>query len=334
MAITIKDVAQKAQVGIGTVSRVLNNSPAVKDSTRQKVKDAIADLNYTPNPHARHLSMGKTWHIGVMLPHLTLPSYIERLRGVQYALQDTEYELILYSVGNPSQRDKYFDKLSKSKDIDGLLIISLPPNKEQAEKFVKSKTPIVLVDASQENLCHIIVDDIAGGELATQHLIDLGHRKIAFLSDHLDTPFQRSAEDRYTGYRQALEKAEIRLQEKYLITGKIGRQDARQMAKKLLALESPPTAIFAASDTQAIGVLDAAKELNIQIPSELSVIGYDGIRDSEYVNLTTVSQPLLDSGVRGIELLLKAIASKHAKCVKHIQPIKLVKRGTTSPPQH
>lgn len=333
MAITIKDVAKKAQVGVGTVSRVLNNSPSVSKSTRNKVKETIAELNYNPNPNARRLSQGKTWHIGVVLPHLTLPSYIERLRGVQHALEDKEYDLVLYGVGNPAQRDSHFLKLSTKPQVDGLLIISLPPNDQQAERFVKCNIPTVLVDACHEKMSYVTVDDVMGGRLATQHLIDLGHRRIAFLSDLLETPFQRSFENRYKGYRQVLEEAKLPFQEKYMIMGEHGRRNARQMARKLLALESPPTAIFAASDTQAIGVLDLAKEQNILVPEELSVIGYDGIRDAEYVNLTTISQPLFESGVTGTNLLLKAITSGPGEHTAHIQPIQLVERKTTGPPK-
>ncbi|MEA3352081.1 MAG: LacI family DNA-binding transcriptional regulator [Chloroflexota bacterium] len=334
MTVTIRDVAREAQVGVGTVSRVLNDSPAVSNHTRQKVKRTIANLDYAPNPNARRLSLGKTWQVAVVLPNLTFPSYVERLRGVQHALVDSEYDLVLYGISNPAQQDKYFAKLSTKSQVDGLLIISLPPNEQQVDRFLESGVPAVLVDASHEKICHVVVDDIAGGKLATQHLIKLGHCKIAFLSDYLDTPFQHSAEDRYIGYRQSLEDADIPYQENYKLTGERGRRNALLLAKTLLTSDTPPTAIFAASDTQAIGVLDAAKGLNIQVPDELSVIGYDDIRDSEYMNLTTISQPLFDSGVTATNLLLKTIASKQKEAFRHLLPIKLIERKTTASPKH
>jgi LacI family transcriptional regulator len=258
---------------------------------------------------------------------------VERLRGVQHVLANSEYDRVLYRIGSPSQRDEYFSKLSQKSQVDGLLIISLPPTDEQAEHFVKNNVSTILVDADHEKLSHIIVDDIAGGMLATEHLIDLGHRKIAFLSDYLETPFQRSAEDRFTGYQKALQKHGIPFTERYLKTGKHGRRHAYLMTKALLKQADPPTALFAASDTQAIGALDAAKKLGVQVPEEFSVIGYDGIRDAEYVNLTTISQPLFNSGVIGTKMLINAIQTPQEEPKKHLLPIKLVERKTTAPPQ-
>lgn len=332
MSATIKDVAEKAQVGVGTVSRVLNNSPSVSRSTREKVQQAIEELNYTPNPNARRLSLGKTWHIAVVLPYLTFPSYVERLRGVQHFLADSEYDLMLYSIGNPQQRDEYFSRLSQKSQVDGLLVISLPPTDHQAEHFVNNNIPAVLVDAQHDLISSVTVDDIAGGTLATQHLISLGHRKIAFLSDTLETPFQRSAEDRFIGYRNTLSAHDIPLHEKYIKTGKMGRRNAYLMTKELLQQPDPPSAIFAASDTQAIGALDAAKVLHIPVPEQLSVIGYDGIRDAEYLNLTTISQPLFNSGVIGTKILINTIQTGRLKPQNHMLPIQLVDRKTTAPP--
>lgn len=335
MSITIRDVAQKAQVGVGTVSRVLNDNPAVSDHTRKKVKNVITELGYTPNPNAQRLSSGKTWHIAVMLPHLTFPSYVERLRGVQHALANSEYDLVLYGIGSPKQRDKYFEKLLTKTRVDGLIIISLPPTESQANNFVESGIPTVLVDASHVKLPHVVVDDIAGGKFATQHLIDLGHHKIAFLSNQIETPYQQSSKDRYNGYRQALEDAYIPCEENYILTCGRRRQDAYATTKAFLRSNSSPTAIFVASDTQAIGVLDAAEELNIHVPNDLSIVGYDNIRDSEYVGLTTISQPLFNSGATGTNLLLEILSSKKDKRpIKHLLPIKLVKRRTTAPPNN
>ncbi|MCJ7700573.1 MAG: LacI family transcriptional regulator, partial [Anaerolineales bacterium] len=147
MPATIRDVARKANVGIGTVSRVLNDSPAVRDKTRQKVLTAIEALDYTPNPIARRLSTGQTLTIGVILPYLTLPSYIERLRGVQSTLADSKYDLVLFAIENPHQRDAYFQNLSLKSKVDGVLLISLPPDDEQARRFAQSRLPTVLIDA-------------------------------------------------------------------------------------------------------------------------------------------------------------------------------------------
>jgi DNA-binding LacI/PurR family transcriptional regulator len=334
MPATIRDVARKANVGVGTVSRVLNDSPAVREETRQKVLAVIQELDYTPNPIARRLSTGQTLTIGVILPYLTMPSYIERLRGVQYTLADSEYDLVLFDIENPSQRDAYFQNFSIKSRVDGALLISLPPNDEQATRFTNSNIPTVLIDAYHPDLCCIYPDDVEGGRIATQHLIELGHRKIAYLSDYLSTPFHPSMRLRYQGYREALAKENIPFDPKYHIEGERGRINARVMAKELLSMDDPPTGIFAASDTQAIGIIDAAHELGIRIPEDLSVVGFDDIRDAAYVDLTTIDQHLVRSGIDGAKMLLDLLAEPNPKTKrKHTISVDLVVRGTTGPPQ-
>lgn len=324
-------MAKKANVGIATVSRVINKSPAVSEETRQKVLEAIAELDYTPNPMAQRLSLGRTLTIGVITPFLTLPSYTERLRGIQHAIADSKYDLVLFSVGNPNQKDVYFERLSRKSRVDGLLILSLSPDDKQARRFIESSLPIVLIDAEHKNMCRIVVDNISGGRNATKHLIELGHKKIAFLSDELDTPFNfNGMRDRYTGYRQALAEAGISFNPKYHFEGEVGGWEAFQQAKELLELKDRPTAIFAASDTYAIGVMKAAQEYNIEVPEELSVIGFDGIRDAEYLGITTMKQPLYESGIEGVRLLFDLIDGE-SKPHKRVQlPIKLTLRETTS----
>ena len=334
MPATIRDVAKRANVGIGTVSRVLNDSPSVSDETRKKVLAAIDELDYRPNPIARQLSTGRTLTIGVILPHLTMPSYVERLRGVQRALADTEYDLILFSVENPVQRDTFFEDLSWAPRVDGILIISLPPTDKQAERFANSQIPTVLVDAYHPDLCCIVTDDIDGGRMVTEYLIGLGHHKIAFLGDFLETPFHPSMRFRFQGYQEALYEAGIPFSPNYHVEGHNDRRTARKLANQLLSLEDPPTAIFAGCDTQAIGVLDKARELGIGIPEELSVIGYDGIRDAEYLNLTTIEQHLFDSGIEGVQLLFQALEHGTDKPCRKNVPFELVIRGTCAPPHH
>jgi len=326
---TIRDVAKHANVGIATVSRVLNNNPSVSDETRQAVLSAIEELDYTPNPIARQLSTGRTSTIGVILPYLTMPSYVERLRGVQHALAETDYRMVLFSVGKPTERDTYIKDLPRNNLVDGILIISLPPDDEQAERLANADIPTVLVDAYHQNLCSILTDDVKGGKMATQHLIDLGHKRIAFLSEPLETPFHPSTKYRYQGYRQALEENKIPFKPEYQISGHRGRFKAKKMAKQLLTLAEPPTAIFAGNDTLAIGVLDKAKDLGIKVPKELSVIGFDGIRDAEYTMLTTIDQNLFESGVEGVHMLMDALETTPATpCEKRLS-LNLIQRRTT-----
>jgi len=337
MPATIRDVARQAGVGLGTVSRVLNNSSLVSEATRQRVQDVIEQLDYVPSPTARRLSLGKTLSITVVVPWFTRPAEVERLRGVEHTLSETEYDLILYNVETPRQRDAAFSSLLRRERTDGALIISLSPRDDDISRLVHSSVPIVLVDANHDSLTRlnrVIVDDMAGGQMATQHLIDLGHRRIGYISDPLETVMNfTSSRHRYQGYRQALGAANIPFQPEYQGQGEHGRYEARHLASLMLARAERPTAIFAASDTQALGVIEAAQDQGLRVPEDLSVIGYDDIEVAEYAGLTTVRQMLYESGKRGIELLLDKLADPATEPICEVMPTQLIVRKTTSPPQ-
>jgi DNA-binding LacI/PurR family transcriptional regulator len=333
--VTIKEVAKRAKVSIATVSRVLNSSDKVTQGTREKVLAACKDLGYSPNLQAKRLKLGKTHTIMAVLPFLTLPSIIERLRGVLEAFAASEFDLIPFSVENPQEREIYLASLSNRSRSDGVLIISMPITESQVQRFQDIGMPVVLIDSHHRTLKRIIVDDIAGGEMATDHLLELGHERIAFISDHLDNPLQFSSmADRFQGYRKALEEKQVKFNPQYQKQGKHGREEAKQMALELLNLSIPPTAIVAASDTQAIGVLDAARHMNISVPRQLSVIGYDDIRDADYVNLTTIKQPLYESGLEGGKAILQQIENGLLEPLEIQLPVSLIIRGTTAAPNH
>jgi DNA-binding LacI/PurR family transcriptional regulator len=217
--------------------------------------------------------------------------------------------------------------------VDGAIIVSIQLNGDQIERLQQRKIPVVLIDAQHPNMNMVYIDDVAGGRMATQHLIDLGHRRIGFLSDYLENPFDFvSMRHRYKGYRQALEEADIEFNPNYQQEGALGGREAYQKAVHLLTLPERPTAIFAASDTHAIGVLKAAQDLSIKIPEELSVIGYDDIRDAEYLNLTTIRQHLFEIGVEGANMLLNTLKAPNGLPRKLQLPTQLVVRGTTAKP--
>lgn len=332
---TIRDVARKAGVGLGTVSRVLNNSPFVSEATRERVRVVIDDLHYVPNVTARRLSLGKTLTIAVIVPFFTRPSFIERLRGIEHTLTESDYDLIIYNVETVKRRDECMREIPHRDLADGVLILSLSPRDDDIPYLERADVPIVLVDANHNSLAalnRVIVNDVDGGEKATQYLIDLGHRKIGYISDYLEDPFNfTSSYDRFWGYRQALSRAGINFRPEFHAQGSHGRFEARILASQMLKLEDRPTAIFAASDTQAMGVVEAARELGLKIPEDLSIIGYDDIEVAEYLGLTTIRQMLYESGQRGVELLLNTIESKPVVPVCEIMPTELVVRRTTSP---
>jgi DNA-binding LacI/PurR family transcriptional regulator len=333
MPVTIRDVARRAGVGIATVSRVLNGSPSVSEETRARILEAIEALNYTPNPIARRLSTGRTLTIGVIVPYFTLPDFVRRLQGVQSALVASAYDLVLFSVESPAQRDKYLLDLPRQTRVDGLLVLSLAISDSHLGRFTNAGIPVVLVDDDHPQANRVTVDHTAGAQAAIAHLLGLGHRRIAFIGDLSEQPLgYPGAEQRLQGYLSALDSQGIEPPPDYIQSGKPGREAARQMARQLFALADPPTAIFAATDTQAIGALEAARAAGLRVPEQLSVVGYNDIRDAEYLNLTTIHQPLFESGARAVELLLSQIESPQPEPRQVRLETRLVIRQTTAPP--
>lgn len=330
---TISDVAREAGVGVGTVSRVLNDSPRVSKTTRQNVLRVMDELDYVPNPFARCLSMGRTLTLAVIVPFFTRPSFVERLRGVEAAIAETEYDLVLHNVETVDKRDQCFHCVPRQGRIDGMLILSLSPSDEHADHICRSGVPTVLIDAEHPGLPSMAVDDVEGGYRAARHLLNLGHECLGFVGDTYPNPFNfTSSYHRYLGCKKALAEAGIAHRPAYYETGAHAVDVARELTHRLLSLPQPPTAIVAASDTQAMGVLEAARERGVAVPEDLSVVGYDDIEIAQYLNLTTVRQPLFESGWRGTHLLFQVIDEGAPGSVGEELPVELVLRGTTAPP--
>jgi LacI family transcriptional regulator len=331
-AATIAEVATQAGVGASTVSRVLNGGQ-VSQRAKARVLAAIEDLEYRPRASARSLVTGSTGTLALVIPFFTHPSSVERVRGVLAALDATEYELVVCNVATPAHRDEYLGPRTPLDRSDGLLITSLRPTDAEAEAFVRAGSPVVLLDAHHPMLPSLLIDDVEGGLLATRHLIELGHERIAFVGDRPDPGFGFVASDRRReGYRRALADAGLPADPELERVGPHGRPVAHRLTRELLSLEEPPTAIFAASDTQALGVLEAAGYEGIDVPGELSVVGFDDIEVAPYVGLTTVHQPLEDSGRLGIERLIGALDGAEPDPREQRLPLRLEVRRTTAPP--
>ncbi len=329
----IADVAALAGVGVATVSRVLNGHASVRPVTRQRVLEAIDVLDYRPSALARNLSLGRAHAIGVVVPFFTSASAVERIRGVVTGLAGSPYDLALFDVESEERRMRAFRLFDRGDRADGLLAISVIPPANEAARMRKARLPVVLVDAPYDDLPTVLIDDVAGGELATRHLVELGHRRIAFVGDKPRDDFRFAASrDRTRGYELELERAGIEVRREFVREGTLSRHVARSIALELLRLGEPPTAIFAASDTQALGVLEAARELGKRVPEELSVVGFDDVELAAYAGLTTVRQPLFESGLRGAQLLLQVLEGEELGAYTELLPVELVARSTTGPP--
>jgi DNA-binding LacI/PurR family transcriptional regulator len=328
--LTIRDVARRANVGVGTVSRVLNDSPLVSDETRERVRRTIDELGYRRSATARNLSLGRTQTIGVVTPFVTSASVNERLRGVVARLQhEGDYDLLLFDATTAAQRADAFRDFIRSDRVDGVLIVSLQPSDAEIQQLQRAGLPVVLIDARHGSLPSVAIDDAHGGELAAEHLLARGHRRIGFVGDAPSPLGFSSSEERSRGMRRRLARAGLAPSATVEALGEHGRAEAQALALELLRSGDPPTAIFAASDLQAMGVLQAARALGLRVPQELAVIGFDDIDAAEVLGLTTVRQPLRDTGLRGTELLLEALRGHARETAQVLAPLTVVARSTT-----
>ena len=324
-------MATRAGVGVATVSRVLNGHPNVRPATRDRVLDAIRTLNYRPSSVARNLSLQRTMVVGAVVPWFTNPSAVERVRGIVEGLSGSPYDLTVFDVESEDRQRRAFELFDRGDRADGLLVVSTLPPDVEVERIRAARLPCMLVDGVHAALPSIAVDDVEGGEMATRHLVELGHRRIALIGD---TPPEFRfdwSRDRTRGYERALERAASSCVASTCARARACCTSRAARRRELLWLPERPTAIFAASDTQAFGTLEAARALGMRVPEELSVIGFDDIEVASYVGLTTVRQPLYESGRRGAELLLRALYGRPVDARTELLPLELVVRGTTGP---
>jgi len=331
--VTMAQVAVDAGVSIPTVSRVINRSAPVAAGTRASVLQSIERLGYHPNPMARGLSRGHSATVLVILPHITEPSTTLRLSGLIGVLRNSPYELHVVDLERPvGQRLRPIGEIVLQNRPAGVVIISLPPDDDDHRRFHDVGVPVVLVDSPSPELPSDFVDDVAGGEMATSHLITLGHTRIGFIGDREDTAIGVPASaDRRRGYEKAMDAARVVIQSEYVRTAPHGAKTAEELAEQILALEEPPTAIFAASDVQAFGVLAAARSAGVRVPHELSVIGFDDIDAASLMGLTTIRQPLEVSGRRAGMHLLALLGHPTEDELPEFPQLELVVRDTTAP---
>ncbi|HET9522151.1 MAG TPA: LacI family DNA-binding transcriptional regulator [Candidatus Limnocylindrales bacterium] len=336
-AVTIRDVARRAGVSVATASRALNGKQVVHPETRDRILAVMEELGFAPSPAARRLSLGRTLTVGVVVSFLTRPQAAERIRGVDAVLADSEFDLVIYNVESVQKRDHYLGTLAQSQRTDGLLVMSLPPSPDVVAVLGRAPVPVVFIDVHTPSVAampRVIGDDVAGGALAAQHLMALGHRSIGFIGDAVSSPFGfTSSTDREAGFTRELASSGVVIPPHWFGHGAHGRYEARALAGRMLNEDDRPTAIFAASDTQALGVIAAASEAGLHVPDDVSVIGYDDIEAADYVGLSTVRQQLFESGRRGAEILLGEIDHRADEPPVVQLPPELVVRATTAPPK-
>jgi len=303
--VTIQDVAKKAKVSVSTVSRVLNGRVDVASETKDRIHSVIDVLGYTTNLAARSMRSHKKNLVGLIMPDIAYPFAIEVMKGVNRAIAESEFDLLVYTTGDvrksgrASHEQKYVSLLTNSIS-DGVIIVA-----PVAGEF-SMDAPIVSIDplASNPNYPAVHATNYQGALDAMGYLMGLGHKRIGFISGRAEL---ESSNRRLMGYRAALETAGIPIDEKLIASGDYTTETGISGAQELLALEKPPTAIFASNDQMAMGVFQLAEELGIRIPEDLSVIGFDNITESKYMGLTTVDQFISDMGYVATQMLIKII---------------------------
>lgn len=328
---TLADVAAHAGVGIGTASRVLSGSPNVSPEMRERVLASAGLVGYQRTRRTASQQDKYPGYVGVVVPLFDSPSVTPRLRGIISRLQPHDLELVLYNVDSPAQARKQLVEIPKHTALRALIVLSLPVTDEQAAHLLEAPFPTVLADSVNPALPSLRVDDRAGGEMATNHLISLGHTRIAFVGEPPNNPYGfSSSSNREVGYRRALHAAGIPVDPQLSRHGAHVRSAGRQMASELLSLADPPTAIVASSDVQAMGCMEAAEAHGIRVPDDLSIVGYDDIEVASVLGITTIRQPLERSGQRAAELVIEALSSGPRRPFVEQMEVDLVVRSTTA----
>jgi DNA-binding LacI/PurR family transcriptional regulator len=330
---TIRDVAHEAGVGLGTVSRVLAGGQQVAEGTRQRVAAAIERLGYHPNPSARALKQGRAQTIEVIAPLLVRFYYFEVVGGILAALAATDYSLIVRVLERPPDAERAFAEVDRRGPSAGVLIVRARPSDELVARLARSEIPVVLVDAPRPDLPGVGVDHRCAAAMMTEHLLALGHRRVA-LADRPDDPFDAAVlRARRQGYREALGRAGVEPRPQYEPPTDWSAEGGAAALEALLTLAEPPTAIMTGSDTQAIGVLDQARRRGLAVPGDLAVCGYGDIELARYLDLTTVRVPMRAMGELAVARLLAAINGQEHRAEQLLLPAELVIRATCGAPR-
>jgi len=327
--ITIDDVAAKAGVSLGTVSRVINDDVHVKMETRERVKEAMQQLGFVANRQARSLAGGKTNMIGLLVPDLGTAYIGEIIHGIDTELSLQDLDLILYTTHRAATKEANYVANLATGMVDGLLLV-LPRNPtDYIDTLARRNFPFVLIDhqGNGEHCPAVGATNWQGAFNATEHLIKLGHKRIGFITGSMDLG---CAQDRLEGYRSALKTYHLEDKDELIFEGDFFQPDGYVGATALLDLPEPPTAIFASNDVMAMGVMDAVRNRGLRVPDDISVIGFDNIPQASLIRpgLTTVSQQLKKMGRMATQMLLQLLEDPDSDPKRIELPTELILRDS------
>ena len=329
--VTIYDVAKRADVAISTVSRVLNGSLNVSDKTKERVQDAIKALNFRPQVNARKLASKEAQMLAVAVPSFTTPFFNEVLKGVKDELKKTDLDIILYNTGSKDPEEavaNFFDRGS----ADAIILISIDVSDAVHMHLQSSGIPAVLVNSKHQDYNYFMVNDYQGGFMAGEHLIKSGYERIGMISTPVKT---RTSIERENGFKDAFKKLKKSPKKEYFITGDTSKhagfteEAGFEAINKYSQMSEFPDAIFCLNDSMALGALHSISRLGLRVPDDVAIMGYDNIKLSKYLDLTTIDQQMHTIGTQAISRLLAIIKSKDNQLFQTmINPI-LIPRGST-----
>jgi DNA-binding LacI/PurR family transcriptional regulator len=326
--VTIRDVAALAGVSHQTVSRVINGSERVNPETRQRVEAAIAQLDYRPNAIARSMAQGRTGTLACLAPNLTDYTFASIIEGAESEARRQGYFMITASAPDPQTFGVLVEELAGSRRIEALLVIN--PYIDNRYTFLPHDIPAVLVGAHprSEGFGSVMLDERGAGEIATRHLLELGHRQIAHITGPL---VEDCTQDRLAGYRAALEAAGLTYDPALIVEGDWSATSGHQALQSLAEREADFTAVFAQNDRMAVGAIRALHELGLYIPDDISVIGFDDMPLASYFEppLTTLRQDVFCTGCEAARLLIQALEQPDLPPQQVSLPAELVIRHST-----
>ncbi|PZT54768.1 LacI family DNA-binding transcriptional regulator [Paenibacillus silvae] len=305
MKATIYDIAREAGVSIATVSQVINGKGKISEKRRAEIMEIMERLHYQPSAIAAALTGKQTYTLGLLVPDISNPYFAELARAVEDRSRQLGYSVVICSTDNKDERVERYLNLLQQKRVDGMMIGTGIDNAEILSPLLQQSMPVALIARHMPALSvhTVTIDDRLGGSLAAQHLLELGHTRLAVLSEPSKVS---SSQERVRGFREALNKAGHLLEPIQIRESAADLASAKQEALRLLGEQNYPTGLFCCNDIQAIGALQAAKELGLRVPHDVSIIGFDNTILASVTNppLTTVAQPIEDLGRHAVDLLI------------------------------
>lgn len=325
----LEDIARKAGVSRATVSRVINNHPYVKDEVRRRVMAVIEQEGFHPSGAARALARQRTEIIGVIAPEglgpiLSVPYFSPLLEGISAGISRSDYVMALWVGQSPEEVERMYRRILSYRLMDGALLLSAVETDILPRLLLDRKMPQVMIGRSLvEGVSTVDVDNVVASRAATEHLIRLGRQRIAHLTGALKLV---SAQERLLGYRMALAASKLGFDETMVIEGDYGEASGYAAARRMLALRAD--AIFAASDTMALGLLRGLRELGVEVPKEVAIIGFDDLPSAAQQGLSTVRQPIRELGSVAVQMLIDTIEGRTSAPQRVVLPTELIIRAT------